>query len=100
MSTRTGHRLGITALAAVPLGVYSACLYLLYAQITRTLAPFHMMLIAGTAALVVLPVVLAAAGLDMVWCLAVLALSPWVTVVGYETVGHRHNAGVLAAIEG
>ena len=31
---------------------------------------------------------------------AVLALSPWVTVVGYETVGHRHNARVLAAIEG
>ena len=46
--------------------------------------------------LLVLPVVLAAAGVDMVWCLAVLALAPWVTVVGYETVGHRHNAEVLA----
>ena len=32
----------------------------------------------------------------LVWCLAVLALAPWVTVVGYETVGHRHNAEVLA----
>ena len=29
---------------------------------------------------------------------AVLALAPWVTVVGYETVGHRHNAEVLAAL--
>jgi hypothetical protein len=28
----------------------------------------------------------------------VLALTPWVTVVGYETVGHRHNAEVLAAL--
>ena len=27
----------------------------------------------------------------MVWCLAVLALAPWVTVVGYETVGYRHG---------
>ena len=35
----------------------------------------------------------------MVWCLAVLALAPWVTVVGYETVGHRHNAEVLAGLE-
>ena len=35
----------------------------------------------------------------MVWCLAVLALVPWVTVVGYETVGHRHNAAVLAQLE-
>ena len=45
-----------------------------------------------------LPVVLAAAGVDMVWCLAVLALSPWVTVIGYETVGHGHNAEVLGAL--
>jgi hypothetical protein len=27
----------------------------------------------------------------MVWCLAVLALAPWVTVVGYETVGYRQR---------
>ena len=30
--------------------------------------------------------------------LLVLALAPWVTVVGYEAVGHRHNAEVLAAL--
>ena len=89
---------GTVLAVAVPVGVYAACLYLLYAQITRTLDPFHVLLIAGTAALLVLPVVLAAAGVDMVWCLAVLALSPWVTVVGYETHGHRHNAEVLAAL--
>ena len=58
-----------------------------------------MLLIALTVVFLVLPVVLAAAGVDMVWCLAVLALSPWVTVVGYETVGHRHNAEVLARLE-
>jgi hypothetical protein len=56
-------------------------------------------LIALTVVLLVLPVVLAAANLDLVWCLAMLALVPWVTVVGYETVGHRHNAEVLAALE-
>ena len=90
---------GTVLAVALPVAAYAASLYLLYAQITRTLDPFHVLLIAGTAALVVLPVVLAAAGVDMVWCLAVLALAPWVTVVGYETVGHRHNAEVLAAIE-
>lgn len=31
------------------------------------------------------------------WCL--LALVPWVTVVGYERVGHRHNARVLAELD-
>jgi len=25
-------------------------------------------------------------------------VTPWVTVVGYELVGHRHNADVLAAL--
>jgi low temperature requirement protein LtrA len=89
---------GTLLAAAVPVAAYLACLYLLYAQITRTLDPFHMVLVAVTAVLVALSVVLAGAGVDMVWCLAVLAVSPWVTVVGYETFGHRHNAEVLAAI--
>jgi low temperature requirement protein LtrA len=90
---------GTLVAVAVPVAAYVACLYLLYAQITRTLDPFHVVLIVATAVLVVLSVVLAGAGVDMVWCLAVLALSPWVTVMGYETVGHRHNAEVLAAVE-
>ena len=35
----------------------------------------------------------------LTWCLLVLALTPWVTVVGYETVGHRHNEEVVASLE-
>jgi low temperature requirement protein LtrA len=91
---------GTVLAVALPVAAYAACLYLLYAQITRTMDLFHVLLIVGTAVLLVLPVVLAAAGVDMVWCLAMLALSPWVTVVGYETKGHRHNEEVLAAIAG
>jgi low temperature requirement protein LtrA len=90
---------GTLLTVATPLAVYAACLYSLYAALTRTLDPFHVLLIALTVMLLVLPVVLAEAGVDMVWCLAVLALAPWVTVIGYETVGHRHNAAVLAALE-
>ena len=41
---------------------------------------------------------LSAAGVSLTITLLVLALAPWVTVVGYETVGHRHNAEVLAAL--
>jgi hypothetical protein len=32
----------------------------------------------------------------MTWSLLVLAATPWVSVVGYELRGHRHNAEVLA----
>jgi hypothetical protein len=31
----------------------------------------------------------------VVWCPAVVALAPWVTVVGYETVGNRHGEQVI-----
>jgi len=89
---------GTVLAVAVPLAAYVASFYVLYAALTRSLDPFHLVLVAGSAALLVLGVVLAAAGVSMVWCLAVLALVPWVTVVGYETVGHRHNAEVLAGL--
>ena len=44
-------------------------------------------------------VVMAAAGVSMAWCLLVLALTPWVTVVGYELRGHEHNARVLQSLQ-
>ena len=42
-----------------------------------------------------LSVVLAAAGASVAVCLLVLTLAPAVTVVGYETLGHRHMADAL-----
>jgi low temperature requirement protein LtrA len=89
---------GTVLTVAVPLAVYAGCLYALYSALTRSLDPFHVVLIVLSVALLVLPVLMAEAGVDMVWCLAVLALVPWVTVVGYETVGHRHNATILAEL--
>lgn len=44
-------------------------------------------------------ITMAAADVAFEWCLLVLALVPWVTVVGYERVGHRHNARVLAELD-
>jgi low temperature requirement protein LtrA len=83
---------------AVPLAAYVLLMYLLYAQITRTADPFHLLLIAGSAVVIAASVALSAAGVDLVWCLLVLAVTPWVTVVGYETVGHRHNEEVLESL--
>ena len=47
-------------------------------------------LLAGTAVVLVLSVVLAAPGSACGACLVVLMLAPVVTVLGYETLGHRH----------
>jgi low temperature requirement protein LtrA len=84
---------------AIPLGAYVVMMYALYAQITRTHDPFHALLIVGSFVVLGAGVAMAAAGVPMVWCVLVLALTPWVTVLGYETVGHRHNERVLASLE-
>jgi Bacterial low temperature requirement A protein (LtrA) len=86
---------GIVLSVAIPFAVYAAVFYALYSLLMRTHDAFHLGLIAGMAALVVLSVVLAAAGVSIAACLVVLALAPAVTVVGYETLGHRHMAEAL-----
>ena len=57
---------------------------------------FHLLLIAMTAAVLGLAVWLAAAGISMANCLLVVTLAPMVSVVGYETLGHRHAAQAIA----
>jgi low temperature requirement protein LtrA len=92
-----GHEAHIGATAtvltvAVPLAVYVLTLFALYTYLVRAVDPFHIALLAGTAALLVLPVMLATIGAPMAVCLVVLMLAPLVTVIGYETIGHRHMA--------
>jgi low temperature requirement protein LtrA len=79
----------------VPLALYLALLYMLYALLTRTGDPFHLLLIGGSAVVLAAGVAVVAAGAPLTWSLLVVALAPWVTVVGYELVGHRHNEAVL-----
>ena len=88
-----------TLCVAVPLAIYVLAMFTLYAQLTRTFDPFHLLLILLSAAVLGAGVVMVAAGAPLVWSLLVVALTPWVTVVGYETVGHRHNEDVLASLE-
>ncbi len=80
---------------AVPVAIYVAMAYALYSVLMRAHDPFHLGLIAGTLAILVLGVVLAASGVDMAICLVVLTLAPAVTVVGYELLGHRHMEEAL-----
>jgi low temperature requirement protein LtrA len=82
----------------VPLTLYIALLYVLYTALTRTFDPFHVLLVTLSAVVLVAGVALSAAGASLTWSLLVVALTPWVTVVGYEAVGHRHNEDVLAGL--
>jgi low temperature requirement protein LtrA len=87
---------GTVLSVAMPLAVFTLMLYVLWTALVREVDPFHLGLLVGTVAVLVLAVLLAQAGVSMAWCLVVLALAPVVTVVGYETVGHRHQEAVLS----
>ncbi|MEV0385486.1 low temperature requirement protein A [Nonomuraea sp. NPDC050643] len=82
---------------AVPVSLYVLVLYVLYMIFIRHRDPFHLLLLAGTAGVLVAAVVCAELGMSMSWCLVVLMSGPAVTVVGFETVGHRHLAEALSA---
>jgi low temperature requirement protein LtrA len=90
--------LGTILAVAIPTAVYQLGLYALYAQLSRTYDRFHWLLIAITVVVLGASVGMAASGVSMAWCLVVLALVPWVTVVGYELRGHEHNERVLAQL--
>jgi low temperature requirement protein LtrA len=80
---------------AVPVGAYIASIYILYAWLMRTVDAFHLLLVALTGAVLGVAVWMAAAGISMANCLLVVTLAPMVTVVGYETLGHRHAAEAI-----
>jgi low temperature requirement protein LtrA len=83
---------------AIPVAIYVLGIFILYAYLSGTIDPFHSLLIGLSVALLGGAVAMAAAGVSIEWCLLVVALVPWVTVVGYELIGHRHNAEVLARL--
>lgn len=84
--------LATVLLVAIPVGVYILMIYVLYAVMTHTVPLFHVLLLAGTVAVLGLAVLLAASGISMSSCLLVVTLAPVVSIVGYEVWGHRHVA--------
>jgi low temperature requirement protein LtrA len=84
---------------AIPVAIYVLCIFALYTYLTQTIDPFHFLLIGLSVAMLGAAVAMAAAGVSIEWCLLALSLVPWITVVGYELVGHRHNARMLAELD-
>ncbi|MGX5679766.1 low temperature requirement protein A [Schumannella luteola] len=80
---------------AIPVAVFTVAALLIYAYLFAQNDPFHLMLFVGTLAVLALAVVLALLGASIGVCLVVLTLAPAVTVVGFETIGYRHQARAL-----
>ncbi|MGI8415011.1 MAG: low temperature requirement protein A, partial [Nakamurella sp.] len=97
------HHIGATGAVlavVIPVAVYTAALYVIYTWLVGEFDRFHSWLLSGTVVLLVLPVLLAVGGAAIPACLLVLMLAPVVTIVGYETVGHAHQAEVITRVTG
>ncbi len=84
------------ATVVVPVAVFVVLLFLLYGRLLRAFDRLHVVLLVLTAGVLVVSAVLALLGVSMGWCLIVIMLAPVVTIVGFESVGHRHAEQHLA----
>ena len=86
---------------AVPVLVFGLSLFAIYTYLMQEFDPFHILLYAG---MVACAAPLRRAGADGAWsigvCLIVAMLGPVVVVVGYETIGHRHQEAALERMSG
>ncbi|PPJ28426.1 hypothetical protein C5E45_00930 [Nocardia nova] len=84
---------------ALPVGVYLLMVYLLHTLLLSAPDPFHILLLTLTAVALAVAVILAALGVSIAVCLLVVMTSPFITVIGYETIGYRHQREMLANLE-
>jgi low temperature requirement protein LtrA len=89
-----GH-VGAVLAVAIPVLVFCLGLFALYSFLMGTVDPFHFGLMAGCVAVVLLAVAVTAAGASIGIGLIIVMLAPAVIVVGYETIGHRHEARMM-----
>jgi low temperature requirement protein LtrA len=89
---------GVVLSVAIPFAIFALAFYVVYSVLLHTGDPFHLWLLAATAAVLGLAVALAAAGVSVPVCLLVVMLAPMVTVVGYETLGHRHLSAAVSRL--
>jgi low temperature requirement protein LtrA len=92
--------LGAVLSIVIPVFVYAFVVYGLYAGMLGAFEPLHLWLLAGSAAMLVLAVGLAANGAPIGICLLVITAAPAISIIGFETIGHRRHEHVLARVLG
>jgi low temperature requirement protein LtrA len=78
---------------ALPVLIYLASMYALYYYLVRRSEPFQVWLMIATVIVIGMAVGAALVKADMAACLALVALAPVVSIVGFEVRGHRHLQG-------
>jgi hypothetical protein len=79
----------------LPVGIYTLSVFTLYRFLVRVTDWMHLLLLLGTLGILAIALLMASAGVPMSWCLLVVMFAPLVTVLGYESIGHRHQGAAL-----
>jgi low temperature requirement protein LtrA len=79
----------------VPVAIFMVALFTIYSLLLRQFDPFHVWLFLGSLLVLIAAVAAVAAGASFGVGILITAASPFVVVVGYETVGHRHEEAAL-----
>lgn len=96
--TATIGTLGTVLAVVIPLAIFTVAYFGIYSALMHRVDPFHVGLATGMLAVLALATVAGAAGVSLGWSLLIAACAPFVTVVGYESIGYRHVAADVEAI--
>ncbi|TXK17804.1 low temperature requirement protein A [Homoserinibacter sp. GY 40078] len=88
------------AAVVIPVAALLLTLFALYSILLSTVDPFHVMLFAAAIVILGAGVLAAWAGASIWAWLGIVVLAPVLVVVGYETIGHRHQAQQLERLTG
>ncbi|MFV0253277.1 MAG: low temperature requirement protein A [Beutenbergiaceae bacterium] len=89
-----------TLTVAIPLALYILGIYLAFHLLLPGWDSFHVAVIAVTAVVFAVAIGLSLAGVSIAWPVLVLTLTPWLTVIAYETQGHKEMAARLERLGG
>jgi low temperature requirement protein LtrA len=85
----------IACAVVIPVFVLLLAFFALYSILIGAFDPFHVLLFGAALAILVVSVIVAGAGAPLTVWLSLVVLAPVVVIVGYETVGHRHQQARL-----
>jgi low temperature requirement protein LtrA len=92
-------QVGVVLTIAVPVLVLTIADITLYSLLLRRLDFFHLPLVFAAMLALVGSIVASAAGASMTVSLSLIVLAPLIVIVGFETIGHRHQAAALELVQ-
>jgi low temperature requirement protein LtrA len=88
----------VASAVVIPVVVLLLAFFALYSILIGAFDPFHVLLVAGALAILIAAVLAASGGAPLAVWLSLVVAAPVVVIVGYETIGHRHQAARLAEL--